>query len=117
MFCLNSKFSTTRMVVDSRPDADRSGEEKDARQCLMPVLFLPPRADRRGEGGLRYTRHFKQSYSEKPLVSIITVVFNGTEHLEQTIQSVLKNTSLLTEARRMALLILSEPMKTKSTTG
>jgi glycosyltransferase involved in cell wall biosynthesis len=64
-------------------------------------LFLPPNPERRGEGGLRTKGYFKQSYretsevSEKfavPLVTIITVVFNGEKHLEQTIQSVISQT-------------------------
>jgi glycosyltransferase involved in cell wall biosynthesis len=44
----------------------------------------------RKEGGLR-TRGMsrKQMTSERPLVTVITVVFNGKEHIEQTIQSVL----------------------------
>ena len=32
---------------------------------------------------------FKQSYDDKPLISIITVVFNGEKYLEKTIQSVI----------------------------
>jgi glycosyltransferase involved in cell wall biosynthesis len=64
-------------------------------------LFLPPNPERRGEGGLRTKGYFKQSYretsevSEKftvPLVTIITVVFNGEKHLEQTIQSIISQT-------------------------
>lgn len=41
------------------------------------------------QGGHRSRGEFKRSIHEKPLISVITVVFNGEKHLEQTIQSVL----------------------------
>ncbi len=45
------------------------------------------------EGGLRVRGEFKRkAESGKPLVSIVTVVLNGCETLEQTIQSVLNQT-------------------------
>lgn len=36
--------------------------------------------------------HFKQSYEDKPLISIITVVYNSEKYLEETIQSVIYQT-------------------------
>lgn len=41
------------------------------------------------EGGLRTRRMLKQDRADKPLVSVITVVFNGAATLEYTIQSVI----------------------------
>ena len=41
------------------------------------------------EGGLRSKGEVKTSSAGKPLLSVITVVFNGEGHLEQTIQSVI----------------------------
>jgi cellulose synthase/poly-beta-1,6-N-acetylglucosamine synthase-like glycosyltransferase len=47
------------------------------------------RAAMKNEGGLRTQGVQKKGSHEKPLVSIITIVFNGKEYLENTIQSVL----------------------------
>jgi glycosyltransferase involved in cell wall biosynthesis len=55
-------------------------------------LFIPPHPYRQGEGGLRTKRYFKQSLPDKPLISVITVVFNGEKHLKETIKSVLNQT-------------------------
>jgi glycosyltransferase involved in cell wall biosynthesis len=53
-------------------------------------LFLPQGAGRVSEGGLRKKGYFKKSYDNKPLISIITVVFNAKDYLEETILSVIK---------------------------
>jgi len=48
---------------------------------------------RKLEGGLRTNGLFnKKSEADKPLISIITVVFDGEKYLEQTIQSVINQT-------------------------
>jgi glycosyltransferase involved in cell wall biosynthesis len=41
------------------------------------------------DGGLRCAGYFKSSFPDKPLLTVITVVYNGEKHLEQTIQSVI----------------------------
>lgn len=56
------------------------------------VLFLPVSEGRKGEGGLRTQGLFKKSSQDKPLVSIITVVFNGEQYLEETILSIINQT-------------------------
>jgi len=47
---------------------------------------------RKGTGGLRTKGYFKKNLSDKPLITIITVVYNGEKHLEETIQSVINQT-------------------------
>lgn len=49
-------------------------------------------SDRKEEGGLRTQGYIKHSLSYKPLVSVITVLYNGESHLEKTILSVLGQT-------------------------
>ncbi len=83
---LNHNFSTTRKLT--------SGP-------LQYPILSPPNLERKEEGGLRSQGYFKQSYDEAsglsdnsplPLVTIITVVFNGEKYLEPTIQSVINQT-------------------------
>jgi glycosyltransferase involved in cell wall biosynthesis len=45
--------------------------------------------NRKNEGGLRVKGHLKRAYNNSPLISIVTVVFNGEIFLEKTIQSVI----------------------------
>lgn len=39
--------------------------------------FFPEGEDRKGEGGLKTKGYFKKTFKDKPLISIVTVVFNG----------------------------------------
>jgi glycosyltransferase involved in cell wall biosynthesis len=87
MLCLNAKFSTTRIVTKEKPIIDNKPEDK-----FETALFLPPVEGRKGEGGLRTQGYFKTSLPDKPLITVITVVFNGAEHLEETILSVINQT-------------------------
>jgi glycosyltransferase involved in cell wall biosynthesis len=52
-------------------------------------LLLPAGAGRVYQGGLRTQNYYKRSIDSKPLVSVITVVFNGIKHLAGAINSVL----------------------------
>lgn len=47
------------------------------------------RSGQKMESGLRFRGKVKSSTPEHPLVTVITVVLNGADHLEQTIRSVL----------------------------
>lgn len=81
--CLDTRFSTTRLLTRERPVLK---DGKDWRS----YLFLPEGRGRKGEGGLRAQGYFKKGYRDKPCVTVVTVVFNGERHLEETIKSVLE---------------------------
>lgn len=87
IFELDKNYSTTRRVTKQKPVIENKPEDK-----VKTQLFLPAKPDRKGEGGLRTQGYFKHSEPDKPLISIITVVFNGEKYLEQTIQSVINQT-------------------------
>ncbi len=82
--CLDQNYSTTKILITEQPVIKIKADQK-----FETILFLPEGERRQGEGGLRTKGYFKKSYKDKPLVSIITVVFNGEQYLEQTIKSVI----------------------------
>jgi glycosyltransferase involved in cell wall biosynthesis len=83
MQCLDNKYSTTRRVTREKPKANKSQAEENS------LLLLPDGVGRHGEGGLRTEGYFKASSSDAPLITVITVVFNGASFLEETILSVI----------------------------
>lgn len=88
---LNPTFSTTRNVIqyDISSMIDVVKILNKPEDKFETVLFLPDGKNRRGEGGLRTQGYFKKSYDDKPLVTIVTVVYNGEQFLEETILSVI----------------------------
>ena len=82
---IKTKYSTTYLLTEVKPTLEQRPEYK-----LERKLFALPNSERKGEGGLRIKGFFKKSYENKPLISIVTVVYNGEKHLEQTINSVLE---------------------------
>ncbi|MGD0283763.1 MAG: glycosyltransferase family 2 protein [Dissulfurispiraceae bacterium] len=101
--CLNQEHSTTRRVTRETPVLCVQPEAKFER-----MLFLQANPQRTGEGGLRTNGYFKAGTCtaaetdtiarnvvarQNPLITVITVVFNGAETLEQTILSVLRQSS------------------------
>ncbi len=87
MFTLSSDHSTTRLVTRELPVI-----EEPPNATFKTILFLPEGEGREGEGGLRTQGYFKHSLPDKPLITVITVVFNGEKHLEETILSVINQT-------------------------
>lgn len=87
VFCLDLSYATTRLVTQEIPAIE---DLPDA--AFKSLLFLPPNSERKGEGGLRTKGFFKKSLPDKPLITVITVVFNGAQHLEDTIKSVINQT-------------------------
>lgn len=84
IFCLNPRYSTTRMVTKEQPRI-----ENDPSSKVHAKLFLPSCPQRQGKGGLRTKVYFKRNIEGKPLVTIITIVYNRSKYLAQTIESIL----------------------------
>lgn len=82
--CLDENYSTTRLLTKEKPNIISNAQDKSE-----TLLFLPDGENRKGEGGLRTKGYFKKSFENKPLISIITVVYNGEKYLEETIKSVI----------------------------
>ena len=80
----NLDYSTTKRLTKERPVIANKPEDK-----FESILLLSESQARKGEGGLRTHGYFKQNKIGKPLVSIVTVVFNGEKFLEETILSVI----------------------------
>lgn len=85
--CHVTTYSTTRSTTNIQPVLNNSTDSK-----IISMLFLPEGEGRTGDGGLRAHGSFKQSLPDKPLITVITVVFNGRDHLERTIRSVIDQT-------------------------
>tara|TARA_Y100000389_G_scaffold170549_1_gene177618 strand:+ start:1148 stop:2095 length:948 start_codon:yes stop_codon:yes gene_type:complete len=88
---LDKNCSTTRRLVkvELHETAKLIKQLHITENEFESVLFLPSNENRICEGGLRGKGYFKKSYDNKPLISVITVVFNGEKYLEETIKSVL----------------------------
>jgi len=88
------RCSTTQLLTGEVPDSTKQTKEKiiDTNVSFETILFLPEMEGRKGEGGLRTKGFFKTSTPDRPLITVITVVFNGEAYLEETIQSVINQT-------------------------
>ncbi len=84
---LDGVYSTTRLVTHDPPILEKHPDD-----TFQTLLLLPIGEGRQGEGGLRTQGYFKHSLPNKPLITVITVVFNGEKYLEETILSVINQT-------------------------
>ncbi|WP_459816517.1 glycosyltransferase family 2 protein [Geotalea toluenoxydans] len=87
VFCLDASYATTRLVTREMPVVEDSPDA-----TFKSALYLSPNPERKGEGGLRTQGYFKRSFPDRPLITVITVVFNGEKCLEETIRSVINQT-------------------------
>ena len=60
--------------------------------CRKYLKYPDQTSSRQAEGGLRCQGKYKQSLPNKPLISVITVVYNDDKTLTKTIESVLEQT-------------------------
>lgn len=79
----NTRYATTRMISKIKPSTLVHTNE-----LFESSLFLEKNDSRIAEGGLRTVGSYKCN-EIKPILTIITAVFNGESHLEETILSVL----------------------------
>jgi len=56
------------------------------------LFYLPNNESRQGEGGARRKEEIKKNIATHPLISIITIVYNGQEYIEETIHSIINQT-------------------------
>lgn len=84
---LDKSYSTTKLLTKDKPKTAKNMNEE-----FQKLLFFPKSKNRFAEGGLRLKGYFKKSFDEKPLITIITVVFNSKNYLEESILSVINQT-------------------------
>ena len=87
LFALDKNYSTTRLITKQKPVIANNFSSK-----YKNILFLPDDKSRKGEGGLRTHGYFKQNIIDKPLITVVTVVYDGEKYLEKTILSVINQT-------------------------
>lgn len=80
-------YATTRCLVSEKPSCFDTSTDG-----LLTLLKTPDNKNKIAEGGLRLQGFFKTNSEEKPLITVVTVVYNGAEFLEETIKSVIKQT-------------------------
>ncbi len=71
--CLSGNSSTIKLLTKKEPVIENGSEDKN----------------RKDEGWLRTKDYYKKPHKNKPLITVITVVFNADKYLEQTILSII----------------------------
>lgn len=81
---IDSRYSTTRRLYRKPPNIKKTVDNK------TPYgLFADSQATGLPGGGLRRRGFFKHSIPGLPLITVITVVYNGDNYLKQTLKSVI----------------------------
>ena len=91
MIEIKKKYSTTAFLVKDEVLNVHAlfNQFNTPNDKFKSTLFLPKTKSRAFEGGLRTKGYFKKTIKNKPLISIVTVVLNGSDYLEETILSVI----------------------------
>jgi len=77
-------YSTTRLLVRGNKNEYCNSKNQD-----FSLIKVPAYKKNKSEGGLKTQGCFKYDREDKPLITIITVVYNGDKNLEETIKSVI----------------------------
>lgn len=78
--CIDKKYSTTRRLTPSISHKSEAHQVSSIDKALQD------------KGGLRTQGYLKSTSPNIPLITVVTVVFNGEKFLEETIQSILNQT-------------------------
>ncbi len=79
-------YSTQKNITDKKPAINPDAV------CSKYFQYPDETSKRQTEGGLRLNGQYKQSLKDKPLITVITVIYNNEETLERCIKSVLEQT-------------------------
>ena len=88
----NNRYATTRYLTRQKPVVTNNQHDK-----IQFKLFSVSTAVGKMDGGLRRQGCFKLAIANQSLITVITIVYNGDKHLEQTIQSVINQSCVNVE--------------------
>ncbi len=79
-------YSTNKNISNKKPTINSHAV------CNKYLQYPDETSKRQAEGGLRLKGQYKQTLKDKPLITVITVVYNNEDTLERCIKSVLEQT-------------------------